>query len=55
MKLDELDRQLEQNHLSGFWRTRVPSHSSEAPYLWRWESLLDGLLKASETIGWLLV
>jgi len=51
MKLDELDRQLEQNHLSGFWRTRVPSHSSEAPYLWRWESLLDGLLKASETIG----
>jgi len=51
MKLDELDRQLEQNHLSGFWRTRVPSHSSEAPYLWKWESLLDGLLKASETIG----
>jgi gentisate 1,2-dioxygenase len=51
MKLDELDWQLEQNHLSGFWRTRVPSHSSEAPYLWKWESLLDGLLKASETIG----
>ena len=51
MKLDELDRQLEQNHLSGFWRTRVPSHASEAPYLWKWESLLDGLLKASETIG----
>ena len=51
MKLDELDRQLKQNHLSGFWRTRVPSHTSEAPYLWKWESLLDGLLKASETIG----
>jgi len=51
MKLEELDRQLEQNHLSGFWRTRVPSHASEAPYLWKWEALLDGLLKASETIG----
>ena len=25
--------------------------SSEAPYLWKWEPLLDGLLKASETIG----
>ena len=51
MKLEELDRQLEQNHLSGFWRTRVPGHSAEAPYLWKWENLLDGLLKASETIG----
>jgi gentisate 1,2-dioxygenase len=51
MKIEELDRQLEQNHLSGFWRTRVPSHSSEAPYLWKWEALLDGLLKASETVG----
>lgn len=51
MKLEELDRQLEANQLSGFWRTRVPSHTSEAPYLWNWESLLDGLLKASETIG----
>ena len=51
MKLEELDRQLEGNQLSGFWRTRVPSHASEAPYLWKWEPLLDGLLKASETIG----
>ena len=51
MKLDELDRELEKNQLSGFWKTRVPSHTSEAPYLWKWESLLDGLLKASETIG----
>ncbi len=51
MKLAELDSELEKNQLSGFWKTRVPSHSSEAPYLWKWESLLDGLLKASETIG----
>jgi gentisate 1,2-dioxygenase len=29
----------------------VPSHASEAPFLWKWEALLDGLLKASETIG----
>ena len=51
MKLAELDSELEKNQLSGFWKTRVPSHSSEAPYLWKWEPLLDGLLKASETIG----
>lgn len=51
MKLSELDSELEKNQLSGFWKTRVPSHSSEAPYLWKWEPLLDGLLKASETIG----
>ena len=51
MKLTELDSELEKNQLSGFWKTRVPSHSSEAPYLWKWEPLLDGLLKASETIG----
>ena len=43
MKLEELDSQLEKNQLSGFWRTRVPSHASEAPYLWKWEPLLDGL------------
>ena len=51
MKLAELDSELEKNQLSGFWKTRVPSHSSEAPYLWKWAPLLDGLLKASETIG----
>lgn len=51
MKLDELDRELEKSQLSGFWKTRVPLHAPEAPYLWKWESLLDGLLKASETIG----
>jgi gentisate 1,2-dioxygenase len=51
MKLAELDSELEKNQLSGFWKTRVPLHSSESPYLWKWEPLLDGLLKASETIG----
>ena len=51
MKLAELDGQLAKNQLAGFWNTRVPGHSAEAPYLWKWEALLDGLLKASETIG----
>src|ERR671936_541321 len=51
MKLAELDRELEKNQLAGFWKTRVPSHLSESPYLWKWETLLDGLLKARETIG----
>ena len=51
MKLTELDRELEKHQLSGFWKTRVPLHASESPYLWKWEELLDGLMKASETIG----
>ena len=51
MKLAELDSELEKHQLSGFWKTRVPSHSPEAPYVWKWETLLDGLMKASETIG----
>jgi gentisate 1,2-dioxygenase len=51
MKLAELDSELESKQLSGFWKTRVPLHAAEAPYLWKWEELLDGLLKASETIG----
>lgn len=51
MKLAELDSELAKNQLSGFWNTRVPGHSAEAPYLWKWAGLLDGLLKASETIG----
>ena len=51
MKLTELDSELEKNQLSGFWKTRVPLHAAEAPYLWKWEELLDGLMKASETIG----
>src|ERR671910_43336 len=51
MKLAELDGQLEKNQLAGFWSVRVPGHSAEPPYLWKWEALLDGLLKASETIG----
>lgn len=51
MKLADLDEELAKNHLSGFWNTRVPLHSPEAPYLWSWESLRDGLMKASETIG----
>jgi gentisate 1,2-dioxygenase len=51
MNIAELDSQLEKNHLAGFWRTRVPPHTPELPYLWKWQPLLDGLLKASETIG----
>ena len=51
MKLAELAKELENKQLSGFWRTRVPSHSPEAPFLWKWEDLLEGLMKASETIG----
>jgi gentisate 1,2-dioxygenase len=50
MNIDELDEYLEKNQLAGFWRTRVPGHAPEAPFLWKWEPVLDGLLKASETV-----
>ena len=51
MKLTELDQELERKHLAGFWTTRVPLHSPEAPYLWKWEELYEALMKAKDTIG----
>ena len=51
MKFIELDSELEKNQFVGFWKMCVFLHAFEAPYFWKWEELLDGLMKASETIG----
>lgn len=51
MKITELDQHLETKNLAGFWTTRVPLHSPEAPYLWNWDDVHDGLMKAKDTVG----
>jgi gentisate 1,2-dioxygenase len=51
MDLAKLDAELEQNQLSGFWKTRVPCHEPEAPCLWKWQVVRDGLMKAKDSIG----
>jgi gentisate 1,2-dioxygenase len=51
MDLAKLDAELEQNQLSGFWKTRVPCHEPEAACLWKWQVVRDGLMKAKDSIG----
>jgi len=51
MKLSELDEELDRKNLSGFWKTHVPVHSPEAPFLWKWNAVHDGLMKAKDSIG----
>jgi len=50
MKISELDKELESKNLAGFWNVRVPMHRPEAPYLWKWEDVHDGLMKALDSI-----
>lgn len=51
MDTTKLDRELEKSSLAGFWNTRVPSHAPEAPYLWKWSQVREGLMKAKDSIG----
>ena len=51
MDTSELDRELEKNNLSGFWRTRVPLHRPELPFLWKWREVRECLMKAKDSIG----
>lgn len=50
MKISDLDKELESKSLAGFWNVRVPLHHPEAPYLWKWEDVKDGLMKALDSI-----
>ena len=50
MKISDLDKELESKSLAGFWNVRVPLHHPEAPYLWKWEDVHDGLMKALDSI-----
>lgn len=51
MNTADLDRFLESKSLGGFWNVRVPSHRSEAPYLWKWDDVHEGLMRAKDSIG----
>ncbi len=51
MDLSKLDGELAQDQLAGFWKTRVPAHEPEAPYLWKWHSVRSALMKAKDAIG----
>ncbi len=51
MDTSKLDSELEKSSLAGFWNTRVPSHTPEAPYLWKWSQVREGLMKAKDSIG----
>jgi gentisate 1,2-dioxygenase len=53
--LAEFNRQLADKHLLGFWNagniaeTYEPKASYE-PYIWRWQDVYDGLMKAGELL-----
>ena len=51
MKLADLDKELEGKSLAGYWNVRVPLHRPEAPHLWKWEDVKDGLMKALDSIS----
>ncbi len=51
MDTTKLDSDLAKSSLAGFWNTRVPLHTPEAPYLWKWKQVREGLIKAKDAIG----
>lgn len=51
MKLSELDKKLQAKNMAGFWNTRVPVHEPEAPHIWKWQEVHDGLMTAKDSIG----
>ncbi|HWP57792.1 MAG TPA: cupin domain-containing protein [Candidatus Acidoferrales bacterium] len=51
MDLAKLDDELKRNRLAGFWKSRVPLHQPEAPYLWKWDVVRDALMKAKDAVG----
>lgn len=51
MNLADLDRELEAKNLMGLWKGSFPEHVPEAPCLWKWKDVYDGLMKAKETVN----
>lgn len=58
MDLDQLNRELAKNHLTGFWTGNVTGfeqniepHSRVAAHLWPWVHIYDGLMKARELVN----
>jgi 1-hydroxy-2-naphthoate dioxygenase len=50
MKIEELDKELEAKHMRGFWKFQKGAHAPETPYLWKWDDLYDGLVKAKDSV-----
>jgi gentisate 1,2-dioxygenase len=58
MKLEDLDRELEEKQLLGFWSGNITGfdqdmepRSSVVPYLWKWSDIYQGLTKARELVS----
>ena len=51
MNTAKLDAELERKNLEGYWNVRARGHKADAPHLWKWADLHDGLMQASEQIG----
>jgi len=58
MKLEDLDRELQEKQLAGFWSGNITGFdqeiepkSSVVPYLWKWSDIYEGLTKARELVS----
>lgn len=51
MNTAKLDAELERKNLAGYWSVRARDYQADAPYLWQWHDLYDGLMQASEQVG----
>ncbi len=58
MRLEDLDRELREKNLAGFWsgnitgfEERMQPKSAVVPYLWKWSDIYDGLMKARELVS----
>jgi gentisate 1,2-dioxygenase len=51
MDTADFDRDLAAHNLAGLWAAGVPGHKAEKPFLWTWQSVHDGLLRAKDEIG----
>lgn len=58
MKLEDLDRELKDRHLAGFWNSNLTGFDQNMgpttkvlPHLWRWSDIYDGLMRAGELVS----
>src|SRR5574341_1206985 len=58
MNLEDLNRELKEKHLVGFWESSdlsfdqdIPLSTTVQPYLWKWADIYDGLMKAGDLVS----
>lgn len=57
MKLEDLNRELKEKHMVGFWELNsdydkdIPTTTTVQPYLWNWADIYDGLMKAGDLVN----